>query len=96
MESDSIPTYGWMRLPGRGTTPRRRAGRGSVISCKPETKVIELRSLDAGPVIENLAKKNDLDYYSITVKAKQIYKQNFPNQQGSIQVPISSLDKILR
>ena len=71
------------------------AGFANLAFCKPETKVIELRSLDAGPVIENLAEKNDLNYYSITAKAKQIYKQNFPNQQGSIQISIASLNKIL-
>ena len=39
-------------------------GFGNIVFCKPGTKVIELRSSYAGPVIENLAKKNDLNYHS--------------------------------
>ena len=40
---------------------------------------------------EIIAKKNNLNYTSIDVEAKQ----NFPNQQGQIEVPISSLKKLL-
>ena len=63
--------------------------------CKPGTKVIEFRSSTAGQVIENLAKKNNLNYNSIITEAKHIYKYNFPTQQGHVQIPISSLNKIL-
>ena len=70
-------------------------GFANIVFCKPGTKVIELRSYNAGPVIENLAKKNDLNYNSIIAETKQIYKFDFPNQQGSIQVPIQSLRKIM-
>ena len=63
--------------------------------CKPGTKVIELKSVNAGTPIENLATKNDLNYNSIAVEAEQIAKFDFPNQQGSIQIPISSLIKVL-
>ena len=45
--------------------------------------------------IKNLAKKNDLNYNSIIVEATQIDKFSYPNQQGSIQIPISSLIKTL-
>ena len=71
------------------------AGFANIAFCKPGTKIIELRSSDTGPMYENYAKKNDLNYNSIITEAKQIYKYNFPNQQGSIQVPIASLSKIL-
>ena len=70
-------------------------GFANLAFCKPGTKVIELRSSNAGTPIENLAKKNDLNYNSIIVEAKQIEKFNFPNQQGSIQIPINSLIKVL-
>ena len=70
-------------------------GFANLAFCKPETKVIELRSSNAGTPIENLAKKNNLNYNSIIVEAKQIEKFNFPNQQGSIQIPINSLIKVL-
>ena len=70
-------------------------GFGNIVFCKPGTKVIELRSSSAGPVIENLAKKNDLIYHSIIVEAQQIHKIAYPNQQGSLQIPISSLSKVL-
>jgi len=70
-------------------------GFANLVFCKPETKIIELRSTHAGKPIENLAKKNGLNYNSISVKAKQMEKLNFPNQQGSIDVPINSLIEIL-
>jgi capsular polysaccharide biosynthesis protein len=70
-------------------------GFANLAFCKPGTRVIELKGITAGTPIENLAKKNDLNYSSIAVEAKQIEKYNFPNQQGSIQVPISNLIKEL-
>ena len=70
-------------------------GFANLAFCKPGTKILELRSSNAGVPIENLAKKNDLNYNSIIVGAKQIEKFNFPNQQGSIQIPINSLIKVL-
>ena len=70
-------------------------GFANLAFCKPGTKIIELKSLTSGDVIKNLAKKNDLNYSSIEVKAKQIDKFNFPNQQGSIQIPINNLIKAL-
>ena len=71
------------------------AGFANIVFCQPRTKVIELRSSNAGPMYENVAKKNDLNYNSIIVEATQIDKFDFPNQQGSIQIPISSLIKAL-
>ena len=70
-------------------------GFANLAFCKPGTKVIELTHVNAGTAIENLAKKNDLNYNSITVDAKQTDKYNFPSQQGHIKIPISSLRKIL-
>ena len=63
--------------------------------CKEKTKIIELRSATAGTPIENLAKKNNLNYGVIIVKAIQIRKFSNPNQQGSIQIPIKNLANIL-
>ena len=71
------------------------AGFVNVVFCKPGTKIIELRSLSTGDTIKNLSKKNDLNYSSIDVESKEIYKFDIPNQQGSIQIPISSLIKAL-
>ena len=71
------------------------AGFANLVFCKPGTKVIELRSPDAGYVIANLAKKNNLNHSSIIAEAKHSRRYNFPNQQGHIQIPISSLAKIL-
>ena len=70
-------------------------GFANLVFCKPGTKVVELRSSNAGTPIENLAKKNDLNYNSIIVETKQIENFNSPNQQGSIQIPISSLIKVI-
>ena len=69
-------------------------GFANITFCKPGAKVIELRSSNAGPVIENLAKKNDLNYKSVVVKAKQI--NNISNQQGSIQIPMNDLIETLK
>ena len=70
-------------------------GFANIVFCKPNTRVVELRSDTSGTPIENLAKKNELNYKSITVEAKKIKQFNFPNQQGSIQIPINSLIKAL-
>ena len=70
-------------------------GFANLAFCKPGTKVIELKSVNAGTPIENLAIKNDLHYDSIAVEAEQIEKFDFPNQQGSIQIPIKNLIKLL-
>ena len=70
-------------------------GFANLVFCKPDTKIIELRSTHAGKPIENLARKNNLNYYSIVSKAEEIINYNFPNQQGEIEVPINSLSKIL-
>tara|TARA_Y100000590_G_scaffold468589_1_gene651899 strand:- start:2641 stop:3759 length:1119 start_codon:yes stop_codon:yes gene_type:complete len=71
------------------------AGFANLAFCKPETRIVEFRSFEAGPVIENLAKKNNLNYCSIITDAKHTNKHDFPNQQGSIEVPISNLEKVL-
>ena len=67
------------------------AGFANIVFCKPKTKIIELRGVHSGKQYENLAKSNDLDYDSVTVNAEQ----NFPNQQGSIRVPLESLSKLI-
>ena len=71
------------------------AGFANIVFCEPKTKVIELRSLDAGPVIENLAKVNNLNYHPLIRESKQILRSSAPNQQGSIHIPITILSKIL-
>ena len=70
-------------------------GFANIVFCKPGTKIVELRSNQAGPPIENLAKKNNLNYNSITVESKKSEKYNYRNQQGAIEVPIKDLNKIL-
>ena len=69
------------------------AGFANLAFCKPGTKVIEFKSSGAGFSIDNVAKKNDLNYHPIFVEAKQA--SNFQNSQGIIHVPIGSLIKIL-
>ena len=66
-------------------------GFANIVFCKPKTKIIELRGAHAGNPIENLAKKNDLNYDSIIVKAKQ----SSPNQQGAINIPVDKLNELL-
>jgi capsular polysaccharide biosynthesis protein len=69
------------------------AGFANTVFCQPKTKIIEFRNVSLLPVIENLAVSNNLDYYSIISKEKHNLK--FPSQQGSIYIPISSLEKII-
>ena len=71
------------------------AGFVNVVFCKPGTKIIELRGLSTGDTINNLSKKNDLNYNSIDVEAKETYKFDYPTQHGNIQIPINSLIKVL-
>ena len=71
------------------------AGLANIVFCEPRTKVIEMRGSNAGFMYENLAKKNNLNYHSIIVEAQQIHKFTYPNQQGSLQIPITSLSKVL-
>ena len=70
-------------------------GFGNIVFCEPKTKIIELKNKSSANAIKNLAEKNDLNYISIEAEAKEIYKFDFPNQQGSIQIPISSLIKVI-
>ena len=67
------------------------AGLANLVFCKPGTRVIELINITTASMYEIIAKKNDLNYTSIDVEAKQ----SFPNQQGQIKIPVSSLNKIL-
>ena len=67
------------------------AGLANIVFCQPGTRVIELTNVTTESMYEIIAKKSNLNYTSIDVEAKQ----NFPNQQGQIEVPISSLKKLL-
>ena len=70
-------------------------GFANIVFCKPNTKIIELRSLGPGAPIENLAKKNNLNYTSLAVKGERSPEVNFPNQQGVIHIPINNLSDLL-
>ena len=69
------------------------AGLANLTFCKPKTSVIELKSISAGSVCENLAKKIKLDYKDISVTPLK-YIQN--NQQGHINIPINLLEKKIK
>ena len=75
----------------------------NIVFCKPETKVIEIKSLSAGSAISNLAKKNDLNYKSIDVDDKYINKHVSSTKQGqdvgftaNLEIPLNSLNEILK
>ena len=70
-------------------------GFGNISFCKPGTKIIELKSVDAGDAIKNLAQKNKLNYNSIEVESKDKHMFDFPHQQGSIYIPLNRLTQIL-
>ncbi len=70
-------------------------GFANLAFCKPGTKIIELKNLTSGNPIKNLSEKNQLNYNSISVQSKQLYKFANPNQQGSINIDINHLEKML-
>ena len=71
------------------------AGFVNLVFCKHGTKVIEFRSSTSGNSIQNVSKKNNLDYNPIIVESKKIGQTNIPNQQGSYQIPINILKEKL-
>ena len=64
------------------------AGFANLSFCRPETRILEIKTTLAGSVINNLAKKNNLNYESIECESKD---NNVGVQQGSIEVPIEEL-----
>ena len=70
-------------------------GFANLAFCKPNTKVIEMKSLTSGDPIKNLSQINKLIYYAISASSKEIYKFKSPNQQGSIKIEINQLAKII-
>ena len=64
----------------------------NTIFCDPGTLVVEIKPSSAGQVIENLAKKNNLIYKSISIVP---HKHAYNNQQGLIETPLEILKKII-
>ena len=66
-------------------------GFANLTFCKPKTFVLELKSITAGDVIGNLARKLDLNFHEIAREPEDESK----DQQGLIKVPIELLEKII-
>ena len=62
------------------------AGFANISFCRAGTKIMEFRMEKAGTVIENLAKKNNLEYDSIILKLED---PNYDKQSGHIRVPLN-------
>ena len=56
--------------------------------CKKDTKVIEFRSDKSGPIIENLAKKNNLKYDSIIIN---LGNSDHDKQSGHFNIPLNTI-----
>ena len=67
------------------------AGLANLAFCKPQTKVIEFRTLSTPSLYENIAKKNNLEY--ISLKYKPI--QNEDKQNGLIRISDSDIKNLL-
>ena len=67
------------------------AGFANIVFCRKGTKIVEIMSKTAGDEIRNLAKQNNLKYFSIVKKTE--HKANF--QQGNIKIPLKELKKKL-
>jgi len=68
------------------------SGFANIPFCKPNTRIIEFRNSTSGPIIENIAKKINLNYSSIIVDTQNT---KFGIQQGHIHVPVEKLAKLL-
>ena len=73
------------------------AGFANIVFCKPNTKILEFRSLTAGDAIKNLALQHQLNYKDLKSKNETIdYASGSINAQfGGIKVDINSLNSIL-
>ena len=69
------------------------SGFANIAFCNPQTKVIEFRNSSSGPIIENIAKKINLNYKSIIIEVKNT---KFGIQQGHIHIPIKKLENLIR
>jgi len=63
----------------------------NIVFCKPNTFVLEFKSITAGNVIGNLARNLSINFYEIS--RKPLNEDN--NQQGLISVPIDLIRKKL-
>lgn len=66
------------------------AGFANLSFCRERTKVIEFRTETTGSVIENLAKKNNLEFDSIICAAKA---PEYAKQSGHIKIPLDLLEQ---
>ena len=67
-------------------------GFANITFCKKDTKVIEFRSEKTGPIIENLAKNNNLRYDSIIIN---LGKSEHDKQSGHLNIPINKIEEKL-
>ena len=70
------------------------AGFANTVFCKPNTKILEFKPINAGDMYKNLASKCDLNYKEIVSKPKTI-NYNFRNASGDIEVDLDLLNKTL-
>ena len=68
-------------------------GFANICFCKSGSKIIELKSQNAGKAIEHLAKTNELVYKSISCKPTKLDKNN---QLGHINVSVDLLSKLIK
>ena len=68
------------------------SGFANLTFCKPKTKIIEIRSDNAGKVLQNIALNSDLDYEELIYKPLDFDAQS---QQGKILVKLEHLENII-
>ena len=67
------------------------AGFANISFCKPNTRIVELRTIGAGKVIENLASNNNLDYNCMALKSQGLEDK----QNGLVRISISDIKKLI-
>ena len=70
------------------------AGFANSVFCKPDTKILEFKPVNAGDMYKNLAFKCNLNYKEVVSKPKTI-NYNFRNASGDIEVDLDLLNKVL-
>ena len=68
------------------------AGFANVCFCRPDTKIVEIKSNRTAKLYENLAITNSLDYRSLMFESENFVSENY---FGEIEVSISMLKKTI-
>ena len=67
------------------------AGFANISFCKPNTRIIEIRSKNTGKIIENIAKNNYLNFNCLEYEPKKFSDK----QKGLIEISIDEIRSLI-